>query len=142
MVNRVLVGIDFSPASRQALKRAAEWATRLNVPLVALHVLAHPSQIVFQPYTPMADPSWFQKLEPDAKALLDEWLSPYAGSTSLIRTGNTARMLVAEAEAGTLLVIGNVGHGALDALLFGSTADRVLRSAQGDVLVVRADPGV
>ncbi|MDE3246607.1 MAG: universal stress protein, partial [Acidobacteriota bacterium] len=53
MVNRVLVGIDFSPASRQALKRAAEWATRLNVPLVALHVLAHPSQVVFQPYTPM-----------------------------------------------------------------------------------------
>ena len=66
----------------------------------------------------------------------------YPGSTFLIRTGNTAKMLVAEAEAGTLLVIGNVGHGALDALLFGSTAARVMRIARGDVLVARADSKV
>ncbi|MBL0212110.1 MAG: universal stress protein [Holophagaceae bacterium] len=139
MINRVLVGIDFSEASRRALERAAQWAARLKVPLIAMHVMPQPAQAVFQPYAPMADPGWFQKLEPDAKNLLDEWLAAYPGSTSLIRAGNTARMLVAEADADTLLVIGNVGHGALDALLFGSTADRVIRNAQGDVLVVRAE---
>jgi len=139
MVNRVLVGIDFSDASRRALKRAAQWATRLNVPLIAMHVVTQPSQALFQPYAPMADPSWFHKFEPNAKALLDEWLSAYPGSTSLIRTGNPARLLVAEADADTLLVVGHVGHGALDSLLFGSTADRVIRIAQGDVLVVRAE---
>ncbi|MBL0313453.1 MAG: universal stress protein [Holophagaceae bacterium] len=142
MVNRVLVGIDFSAASRKALERAAEWATRLNVPLIAMHVVEHPSQAIFQAYAPMADPTWFQKFEPNAKELLDEWLSPFPGSTKLVRTGNAARLLVAEAESGTLLVIGHVGHGALDAFLFGSTADRVIRSAEVDVLVVRADPRV
>jgi len=142
MINRVLVGIDFSDASRQALERAAQWALRLNVPLIAMHVVTHPSQAVFQPYAPMADPSWFHRLEPNAKELLDEWLVPYPGSLSVIRTGNPAKLLVAEADAGTLLVVGHVGHGVLDSLLFGSTADRVIRSAQGDVLVVRAESRV
>ncbi len=139
MVNRVLVGVDFSEASRRALKQASQWAARLNVPLIAMHVVTQPSQAVFQPYAPMADPSWFQKFEPDAKKLLDDWLSPYPGSTSIVRTGSAAKLLVAEAGADTLLVVGHVGHGALDSLLFGSTADRVIRSAQGDVLVVRAE---
>lgn len=139
MVNRVLVGIDFSEASRRALERAALWAAKLKIPLVAIHVVEHPSQVVFQPYAPMADPSWFQKIEPNAKELMEQWLEPYPGSTSLIRTGNAAKLLVVESDADTLLVIGNVGHGALDALLFGSTADRVIRSAKGDVLVVRVE---
>ena len=90
----------------------------------------------------MADPTWFQKFEPNAQELLDQWLAPYPGSTSLIRTGHPAKLLVEESNADTLLVVGNVGHGALDALLFGSTADRVIRNAPGDVLVVRAEPMV
>ena len=139
MVNRVLVGIDFSEASRRALERAAQWANRLGVPLTALHVVEHPSQILFVPYIPMADPTWFQKFEPNAKELMNQWLASYPGSTPLIRTGSAAKLLVAEATPDTLLVIGNVGHGALDALLFGSTADKVIRNAQGDVLVVRAE---
>jgi universal stress protein A len=142
MIKRVLVGIDFSAASRRALARAAEWALRFNVPLIAMHIVEHPSQSLFMPYTPMADPAWFQKYEPSVKELLNEWLSLYPGCTSLIQTGNAAKLLVAEADTDTLLVIANVGHGALDALLFGSTADRVIRNARGDVLVVRAEPKV
>ncbi len=138
MISRVLVGIDFSPASRQALEQAAQWAGRLRVPLIAVHVVEHPNQVLFQVYAPMADPTWFHKSEPNAKELLEQWLSPFPGSRCLIRSGNAAKLLVAEADADTLIVIGSVGHGALDALLFGSTADRVIRSAKGDVLVVRA----
>lgn len=138
MISRVLVGIDFSLASREALAQAAQWAGRLHVPLIAVHVVEHPNQVLFQVYAPMADPSWFHKSEPNAKELLEQWLSPFPGSTCLIRSGNAAKLLVAEADADTLTVIGNVGHGALDALLFGSTADRVIRTAKGDVLVVRA----
>ena len=39
MVTRVLVGVDFSEASRTALQRAREWAERMGVPLLAMHVM-------------------------------------------------------------------------------------------------------
>ena len=34
MVNRVIVGVDFSEASRGALAKASAWAKRLEAPLV------------------------------------------------------------------------------------------------------------
>lgn len=138
MVNRVLVGIDFSPASRKALKRAAEWAARLNCRSSPCMCWPNPRRPYSNPIRPWPTLRGSSDWNLMPRPLLEEWLAPYPGSTALIRTGTTAKMLVAEAEADTLLVIGNVGHGALDALLFGSTADRVMRSAQGDVLVVRA----
>lgn len=140
MVSRVLVGIDFSPASRQALEQASVWANRLQVPLVAMHVVDHPDQPLFRLYAPMGDPTWFHTAEPMAAEHLDQWIAPYSGTTQLIKTGNPAKRLVEESNSDTLLVVGNVGHGALDSLLFGSTSEKVVRHAHGDVLVVRTTP--
>lgn len=139
MVNRVLVGIDFSKASRVALVRAAGWAERLHLPLIVLHVVEHPEKELFRLYAPMGDPAWFHEFEPKAQELLDEWIAPYSFAKGWIRHGSAAKEIIAEADARTLVVVGHVGHGALDAL-FGSTAERVVRGALGDVLVVKA-PG-
>ncbi|HJV90313.1 MAG TPA: universal stress protein [Holophagaceae bacterium] len=137
MFNRVLVGIDFSEGSRAALARAAAWAERLHLPLVAVHVVEHPEREMFRLYAPMGDPAWFHEFEPKAQEVLNQWLAPYPGAKGLIRHGSAAKMLIAEADARTLMVVGHLGHGALDAV-FGSTAERVVRGALGDVLVVRA----
>lgn len=139
MVNRVLVGIDFSKASQAALAKAAAWAERLHLPLIALHAIEHPEQEMFRLYAPMGDPAWFHEFEPKAQELLEKWLQPYPGAKGLIRHGRAAKCLIEEADARTLLVIGHVGQGAVDALLFGSTAERVVRGALGDVLIVRVD---
>lgn len=137
MVNRVVVGIDFSPASHQALEAALSWAKRLNVPLTAMHVVDHPEQPLFRLYAPMGDPTWFHTAEPMADEKMAEWLTPYPGTEKMIRTGSPAKRLVEESNPETLLVLGNVGHGALDSILFGSTAERVVRHAAGDVLIVK-----
>lgn len=136
MMNRVLVGIDFSQGSREALTRAAAWAERLHLPLIALHVVEHPEKELFRLYAPMGDPAWFHEFEPKAQELLKEWIKPYAFAKALIRHGSAAKEIIAEADARTLVVVGHVGHGALDAV-FGSTAERVIRGALGDVLVVK-----
>lgn len=141
MIKRVLVGIDFSAPSRLALERAAGWARQLNLPLIGMHVIEHPSQTLFRIYAPMGDPSWFQEFEPKAQELLDQWLTPYPGSTALMETGSAVGLLAAQADAETLLVIGHVGHTGLDGM-FGGTAERVIRQAKGDVLVVRAESKV
>lgn len=139
MVKRVLVGIDFSPASRRALEQGSVWAKWLKVPLVVMHVIDHPEQPLFRMYAPMADPAWFQKAEPIVKESMDEWLAPYPGVAHIIRTGSPSKRLAEESNAETLLVVGNVGHGTVDSFLLGSTAERVVRHAKGDVMVIRAD---
>lgn len=137
MVNRVLVGIDFSPGSREALARAAAWAERLHLPLLAVHVVEHPEKELFRLYAPMGDPAWFHEFESKAQEVLDQWLAPYPQAKGVIRHGSAAGKLIEEADARTLVVVGHQGHGALEAV-FGSTAERVIRGALGDVLVVRA----
>lgn len=140
MVNRVLVGIDFSAVSREALAKAAAWAERLHLPLTVVHVIEHPEQALFRLYAPMGDPAWFHEFEPKAQEMLDQWLAPYPGAKGVIKHGRAAASLIEEADARTLVVVGHAGHGMVDMLRLGSTAERVVRGALGDVLVVRVGP--
>ncbi len=143
MIARVLVGVDFSEASRQALQRAGEWAQKCGVPLVAMHVLQPPAPMLPEAQIALPDPAWLHAMEDHAREQLQGWVKAYAGAGVVVRWGGPAEELVAEADAGTLLVVAQVGHSTLERLLFGSTAARVVRLAPCDVLVVRtgAQPG-
>ena len=137
MISRVIVGVDFSDASRTALDQAAAWAARLGKPLLAVHVLQPPAPMLPEAQIALPDPDWLQSMEDHALEQLQGWLKPYAGSQALVKWGGPAEELVTEADPDTLLVVAQVGHSALERLLFGSTAARVVRLAPCDVLVVR-----
>lgn len=139
MVKKILVGIDFSPSSRSALARAAEWARDLEVPLHAVHVVELPSVASRSMYVSMGDPAWFHEAKPKAGLLMDTWLEPYPEAKGEVLSGPPAETLMAAADKDTLLVIGQVGHSAIEHLLFGSTAAKVIRHAPCDVLVVRTE---
>lgn len=139
-MKRILVGIDFSPASRQVLERAFRLAQQFGVPLTAMHVVAHPDPPLCGAYTSMGDPTWFQSCEPNAQKLMVQWLQEVPGCEGLIKTGHPATCLADQADADTLLVVGHKGYGALEAFHLGGTAERVIRRAAGDVLVVRVGP--
>lgn len=140
MFNRILVGIDFSPASRRALMRAAGLAKELHLPLAAIHVVENAKPPFYAAYAPLGDPSWFREVEPKAHEKLAEWLAPYPGARAIVASGSPGESLIAEADPMTLLVVGHVGHSALEHLLFGSTANRVVHHATCDVLIVREEP--
>lgn len=137
MFTRVLVGVDFSPASRRALARGADLAMRLQVPLVAMHVVETARPPFYNAYAPLGDPGWFKQVEPMVHEKLEEWSASYPQARTLVAQGNPGDALIAEVDPGTLLVVGQVGHSMLEHLLFGSTAHRVVRHATCDVLVVR-----
>ena len=139
MFSRILVGIDFSPASHQALVCAGELAKDLHLPLVALHVVETARPPFYAAYAPLGDPGWFRDVEPRIHAKLEEWLAPYPAARTLVASGSPGESLIAEADPTTLLVVGEVGHSALEHLLFGSTATRVVHHAPCAVLVVRGD---
>ncbi|WP_291271343.1 universal stress protein [Geothrix sp.] len=139
MITRVLVGIDFSEASKQALERAGNWATRMGVPLVAMHVLQPPAPMLPEAQIALPDPAWLHSMEDHAREQLEGWLRPYSGATAVVKWGGPAEELISEADHRTLLVVAQVGHSTLERLLFGSTAARVVRLAPCDVLVVRTE---
>ncbi|HJU83011.1 MAG TPA: universal stress protein [Holophagaceae bacterium] len=139
MIKRILVAIDFSEGSRQALIQGAEWAGRLGLPLSVVHVIEVPRYPAGTPYVGLGDPSWFQEVSPKVEDRLKEWTSPYPGASTAVRSGSPAEVLMEEATPETLLVLGQVGHSKLEHLLFGSTAAKVVRHAPCDVLVVRAE---
>ncbi|MBI4913077.1 MAG: universal stress protein [Acidobacteria bacterium] len=140
MIARVVVGVDFSEASKTALARGREWAQKLGVPLEALHVMQPPAPMLPEAQIALPDPAWLQGLEQHAKEQLDLLLEGITAASGLVRWGNPAEELVRQADATCLLVIAQVGHSTLERILFGSTAARVVRFAPCDVLVVRTEP--
>lgn len=139
MITKVLVGVDFSEASRQALARGAGWAERLGVPLIAMHVLQPPAPMLPEAQLALPDPAWLQGMEEHAQSQVQAWVQSYPKSEALVKWGSPAEELVAAADRDTLLVVAQVGHSAIERLLFGSTAARVTKHAPCDVLVVRTD---
>ena len=139
MITRVLVGVDFSEASKQALERAGGWAAQCKVPLVAMHVLQPPAPMLPEAQIALPDPAWLHTMEDHAREQLESWVKPYASASVIVKWGGPAEELISEADPQTLLVVAQVGHSTLERLLFGSTAARVVRLAPCDVLVVRTE---
>jgi universal stress protein A len=137
MISQVIVGVDFSEASRAALAKAAAWAQRLDKPLVAVHVLQPPAPMLPEAQIALPDPAWLQSMEDHAREHLEQWTASYPGIALEVRWGSPAEELVALADADCLLVVAQVGHSRIERLLFGSTAARVVKHAPCDVLVVR-----
>ena len=141
MITRILVGVDFSPSSRRALERGAEWAGRLGVPLVVLHVLALPTPMPFgagmevPPALPEA--GWFDSTEREAAQRLRDWVKDLPSAQPKVAWGTPSAKLLEEADGGTLVVVAQKSHSKLEHLMFGSTASHVVREAPCDVLVVK-----
>ena len=103
MIKRVLVGVDFSGASHQALERGGAWAARLAVPLVAMHILQPPAPMLPEAQIALPDPAWLKSMEDHAREQLQNWLKPFPGSQALVKWGGPAEELVSEADPDTLL---------------------------------------
>jgi len=137
---RVVVGIDGSPPSRLALRRAAAEAVRRGV---ALHVVnSHSGSWPGDEVSHLRAQEAGQKLVARAieEARSDE---PGVEVTGASVPGGAAKAILDAAEPGDLVVLGSRGHSALAAATTGSTCQQVATHANTSVLVVqgRPDPG-
>ena len=141
MVKRILVGVDFSEASHRAMVQGTALARQFRAPLALLHLLEPPALNYVMDEMPLPDPRWAASVEDEARKALEAWGAEVADELPdpievLVRWGRPIEGLVTEADEDTLLVVGQVGHAALQHLLFGSTASGVARHAPCDVLIV------
>jgi nucleotide-binding universal stress UspA family protein len=141
---RIVVGVDGSPASKQALCAAARIAeiTGGRVEAVAVGELSFTYAVGAAAITAagVGEPP----PKPHTEAVLDEVVRAVFGSNlprglSLSACiGNPAKLILEKAEGADLLVLGSRGHGALAGLLLGSVSTKCAAAAPCPVLIVHA----
>ena len=137
---KILVPVDFSPASLDGLRYALALARPFDATLTALHVV--------EPLEPMARlevdvDAHERKLREGVKLRLEdlhlEVDEPAGAFDTLFREGTSYHEIVGIAQRGDfdLIVMASLGRSGLVDMLLGSTAERVVRHAPCPVLVVR-----
>ena len=138
-VRPVVVGVDGSPTSTSAVDHAFDQASRLGLPLVAVHAWELPT--LFGPVPPWL-PEEVEEIRMAEKAVLSESLAghmeryPDVNVTSMVHRGGPAHVILAAAEDAELLVVGSRGLGGFRGLLLGSVSQAVLHHATCPVAVV------
>ncbi|UOX90631.1 universal stress protein [Amycolatopsis sp. FBCC-B4732] len=139
----VVVGVDGSPNSEQAIGVAFEEASLRGVPLVAAHAwndVAYEdtrgtARILTQPAT----------LEEDEERLLVQRLAgwqekyPDVEIRRLLVRERARHVLLEASETAQLVVVGSRGRGGFTGMLLGSTSQALVQHAQCPVLVVRPE---
>ncbi len=138
----VVVGVDGSPLSQDALAFAFEAAAVLDEPLAALHAWTDPTRLAPFAQLPLVyDPALVAHEE---RLVLAESMAGFTAEypdvkvESLVVHDHPVHALIAAAALARLLVVGSRGRGAVGALLLGSVSHGVLHHATGPVAVVQA----
>ncbi|MEO6957457.1 MAG: universal stress protein [Antricoccus sp.] len=138
----VVVGIDGSDNSTQALQWAAEYARRYELPLVAIAAWGLPTAGGYSPYYSSQD-DHSDELQTDAQTMLERTIREAGMDEAQVQTrvirGHPAKVLLAAAEAAQLLVVGSRGHGGFVGMLLGSVSHQCTQHAPCPVVVVPAE---
>jgi universal stress protein A len=143
-IRRILVGTDFSPASKPAFRRAVGWAAESGAALWIAHVAAPPLPLSPDGYVlPHFYDDMALAIRRDAerrlRALQREARKTGVTAHCLILRGSPHEALsrAARRHRADLMILGTHGRTGLKRLLVGSVAARVVATASCPVLTVR-----
>ena len=136
--DRILVGVDGSPGSQDALGFAIEHAARRNAPVMAVYGWHE------RDYGASSMTTWTRSAEQIAAAerMLEEVLNPWRSEHPGVQLSgeaipvHPARLLADGSEHAGLVVVGSRGRGEFAGLLLGSVSQEVLQRARCPVAVV------
>lgn len=144
---RLLVPVDFSFASRQAMRLALSIARRDGARLDALNVIAPPSKLnlVARAYTGLTMPHEPDGARQEAELRFNQMISALDTSgvaiTQVIEPGDPAATIVriATERESDLIVMGTHGRTGVALTVLGSVARDVISCAPCPVLAVRGN---
>ncbi len=141
-MGRIVVGVDGSASSKEALGWAADEAERRGDVVEAVLAWENPYRDMWIPSNPPgADPLAPLRgaLERTVAAVVGE--HPVVKFETVVVEGRAASVLVDRAQGADLLVVGNRGHGGLAGAFLGSVSFNCAAHASCPVVVVRGQPG-
>ncbi|MBT0773396.1 universal stress protein [Kineosporia sp. J2-2] len=141
---RIVVGVDGSEPSREALR----WAVR-QAGLVTGDVVPQIQAVIVwdfpAPYGFGAPPLPGWNAQEVARGVIDQALSETFGENvpgnlvPVVREGSAAQVLIGLSEGALMTVVGSRGHGGFTGMLIGSVSAKVAEHAHSPVLVVHGD---
>jgi nucleotide-binding universal stress UspA family protein len=136
---RVIVGVDGSPQSKQALRWAAHFATGAHAGLDVVATWQNPTNfgwsVVPNDWHPARD------TEKAATEVVDEVFGADRPSdlNIIVGEGHPATVLIGKSAGALMVVVGSRGHGGFAGLLLGSVSAAVAEHAACPVVVVHGD---
>lgn len=141
---RVVVGVDGSPASRDAVRFAAREAALRDATLVAVMAVEPPDYAWIDPYAIREHPETglIDQAQDKLAALLDEIGTGGVPVMKVVSAESAPVALVARSTGAELLVVGSRGRGGFRGMVMGSVSLQCVLHAHCPVTVVRAEPQV
>ncbi len=142
-ISKVLVPIDFSDYSKSALKYAVSFVKHFSAQLILVYVV---EPVIYPPDFSMgqiAIPSVDLEMDKRAMEELDKLSEQEIPSEikvkSIVKTGKPFIEIIETAgeQDVDLIIIATHGHTGMEHILFGSTAEKVVRKAPCPVLTLR-----
>jgi nucleotide-binding universal stress UspA family protein len=135
---KVVVGVDGSPSSADALRWAARQADLMGAELHVVTTWDFPWALGYGPGVEGFD--YAADARSVAESTVREVLGEQGGAKVQIHveSGHPAAQLLEEAKDADLLVVGSHGHGGFAGMLLGSVSQHVVAHAPCPTVVVRA----
>ncbi|HQF43669.1 MAG TPA: universal stress protein [Ignavibacteriaceae bacterium] len=140
-IKKVLVPIDFSDYSKSALKYAINFSKFFNAEIILIYVVEPVIYPLDFSMGQIAMPSFSTEWDQRAKEELDKLAKKEINSSvkTIIKTGKPFLEIIetAKEENIDLIIIATHGHTGVEHIIFGSTAEKVVRKAPRPVLTLR-----
>lgn len=153
-MSRIVVGVDGSESSRQALRWAQQEASLRSASLDVIHVYEHSlawrsfatddsmsatdSELVRE-----AIEAGARHAAEDAQALVDSLVGELDGAAvdgRVIESNHPAQTLIEQSKGADLLVVGSRGRGGFASLMLGSVSQQCAAHAECPVVIIRSIP--
>jgi nucleotide-binding universal stress UspA family protein len=139
---RIVVGVDGSKASKDALAWAARQAGLTGAHLQVIITWHVPVGAYGAPIPLPTDYDFISDSEQELAKVIREVLGDHPGVevAAVVLEGHPATRLIEESVGAELLVVGSRGHGAFTGMLLGSVSEHCVTHASCPVVVVRHSP--
>jgi nucleotide-binding universal stress UspA family protein len=142
-IKKILVPIDFSDYSKNSLKYAVNFANQFNSEITLIYVVEPviypPDFSMGQIAIPSVNAEWDLKAKEELEKLGKQEIPESIKVSIKIRTGKPFLEIIdtAAEENVDLIIIATHGHSGVEHILFGSTAEKVVRKSPCPVLTLR-----
>ena len=143
-IEKIVVGVDGSDSSRNALRWAYDEAAHHGASLTVLTTWHPPAMPMTPPYGTLPPQDYGDQPRREALALLERFTaelearSPAVDLRTSIEEGkNPSKVLIERSRDADLVVVGSRGYGGFAGMLLGSVSQHVVSHAACPVVVIR-----